>query len=96
MTNGSGGEMRIMISFYGPYRHVVGTNEIQLTFAEASLALNELLKRICQRWPGLGIAVEKVIEYESVTVIVNGQFAESTMLLKDGDEIQIFPPLHGG
>lgn len=81
--------MRVSVQFYSYFKDLTGCAQTSETIAEGS-TLAELLKMIFQRFPKLA-AMEK-----SMLVAVGVDYQPRDYLLKDGDEVSLFPPVQGG
>jgi molybdopterin converting factor small subunit len=81
--------MRVSVQFYSYFKDLTGCAQTSETIAEVS-TLAELLKKIFQRFPKLA-AMEK-----SMLVAVGVDYQPRDYLLKDGDEVSLFPPVQGG
>ena len=81
--------MKITIRFFAMLREVVGTDSISLELS-GSKPVFDVVKEIQVAFPGL----EK---YTSITSFaVNGEYAKRDVMLQDGDELALLPPISGG
>jgi MoaD family protein len=96
--------MPIKIRGYLTFREIIGEREIAITEGEA-LTVNDLLIRLSeelgQRFREIIYDPQTKILSEHVAVIINGRSylnlpGKLATLLKDGDEVAIFPPMAGG
>jgi len=81
--------MQASVHFYSYFKDLTGCEQILESVAEGS-TLAELLKKIFQRFPKLA-AMEK-----SMLVAVGLDYQPRDYILKDGDEVSLFPPVQGG
>lgn len=81
--------MKLRVRYFASIREFTGLKEEQLDVPEGSTA--EALKRQVQ---GLHDALKA--QEENILVAVNGSFVESKQVLKQGDEVALFPPVSGG
>ena len=81
--------MRISVHFYSYFKDLTGCAQTSETIAEGS-TLAELLKKIFIRFPKLA-AMEK-----SMLVAVGVDYQPRDYVLKDGNEVSLFPPVQGG
>jgi MoaD family protein len=81
--------MRVQIQFYSYFKDLTGCAQMAETMAEGN-TLTELLKKLFQRFPRLA-AMEK-----SMLVAVGVDYQPRDYVLKDGDEVSLFPPVQGG
>jgi MoaD family protein len=81
--------MRVQVQFYSYFRDLTGCPQT-LETAEEGTTLAELLKKLFQRFPKLA-AMEK-----SMLVAVGMDYQARDYVLKEGDEVSLFPPVQGG
>lgn len=81
--------MRISANFYSYFKDLTGCVQTSETVAEGS-TLAELLKALFRRFPKLA-AMER-----SMLVAVGVDYQPRDYVLKDGDEVSLFPPVQGG
>jgi len=81
--------MRVPVHFYSYFKDLTGCEQASETIAEGS-TLAELLTKIFQRFPKLS-AMKK-----SMLVAVGVDYQPRDYVLKDGDEVSLFPPVQGG
>lgn len=92
--------MTIVMRFYGILREIVG-EKLELQYSE--IPFIELISEILRKYPGLNeyiVITEKGIEVKGVTILVNGRsivfLGGEKALIRNGDKIDVLPPLHGG
>ncbi|HXT10206.1 MAG TPA: MoaD/ThiS family protein [Candidatus Angelobacter sp.] len=81
--------MHISIHFYSYFKDLAGCAETSEDILEGS-RLADVLKTIFRRFPKLA-AMEK-----SMLVAVGVDYQPRDYILKNGDEISLFPPVQGG
>ena len=81
--------MVVPIHFYSYFKDLAGCERTLETVGESS-TLSDLLKGVFRRFPKLS-AMEK-----SMLVAVGVDYQPRNYVLKDGDEVSLFPPVQGG
>jgi len=81
--------MKVKVKFFSSHRNVVGEKEIEMDVKEGS-RVHELVDMLMKKYPGL----KKLSEYTVLSL--NHRYAEGKEILKEGDEVAIFPPIEGG
>ena len=81
--------MKIRMEFFSVYREAVGKKEIEITLKK-SLTINELIQKLIDDYPMLN----KFIKFAIFSL--NQEYARGDEILKDGDNVAIFPPIGGG
>jgi molybdopterin converting factor small subunit len=81
--------MQISVRFYSYFKDLAGCAETSETMADGA-ALVDLLKAIFRRFPKLA-AMER-----SMLVAVGVDYQPRDYVLKDRDEVSLFPPVQGG
>lgn len=80
------------ILFFGSLREQLGTGEIELPLAPGTNDVAELLEALKQ----LGPEWQQALCTGSLLCAVNQTMATQDTLLKDSDEVALFPPVTGG
>ncbi|MFX1452672.1 MAG: MoaD/ThiS family protein [Promethearchaeota archaeon] len=79
----------IKVKFFALQREETGTPEIELELDGKKTVL-ELREILMEKYPGLR-------KYEKVTLVsLNQKYARGQEILKDGDEVALFPFVGGG
>ena len=81
--------MRVSVHFYSYFKDLTGCAETAEELTENN-TLSDLLKIIFQRFPRL-TAMER-----AMLVAVGVEYKPRDYILKDGDEVSLFPPVLGG
>ena len=81
--------MRVSVQFYSYFKDLTGCAQTDETTADG-ITLAELLKKLFQRFPKLA-AMER-----SMLVAVGVEYQPRDYILKNGDEVSLFPPVQGG
>jgi len=81
--------MQIKVFFYSYFKELTGTTELVET-VEQGATLNQLVERLAQRFPKFA-AMRK-----STLMAVGVDYQTGDYLLKEGDEVSLFPPVQGG
>jgi MoaD family protein len=81
--------MRVSVHFYSYFKDLTGCAQANETAGDGS-TLADLLKKLFQRFPELA-AMER-----SMLVAVGVDYQPRNYVLKDGDEVSLFPPVQGG
>jgi len=81
--------MRVSVHFYSYFKDLTGCAQAEESAADGS-TLSDVLKNIFQRFPKLAI-MER-----SMLVAVGVDYQPRDYVLKEGDEVSLFPPVQGG
>ena len=81
--------MRVSVQFHSYFKDLTGCARTEEIAGEGS-TLADLLKKVFQRFPKLA-AMER-----SMLVAVGVDYQLRDYILKDGDEVSLFPPVQGG
>lgn len=81
--------MRIRVLFFGILRDLTGQRECDVDLADGTTAAG-LFDHFVAKFPALETA------RRSVTVARNHEFADPAVILSDGDEVALLPPVSGG
>ncbi len=81
--------MHVTVKFFASYREVVGSKAAQFRLAEGA-TVRELVDSVYARHPRLR-------EFDDTMILaVNQAVARPDVVLQDGDEIALLPPVSGG
>ncbi len=82
-------EIKIKVKLFSIYQEVFGTSELDLHVAKET-CVGGVLESLIEQKPQLA-------KWQEVTRFgVNLQFVEPDVLLQDGDEVVLIPPVSGG
>ena len=81
--------MKVTVSFHSYFRELTGCNEASESLASGA-TLQELYSQLIERFPKLA-AMQK-----STLLAVGVDYQPRDYVLKDGDEVSLFPPVQGG
>ncbi len=81
--------MQIAVSFYSYFKDLTGCAKTIESLPDGS-TLDFLLKKLFGRFPKLG-GMEK-----AMLVAVGVNYQPRNYVLRDGDEVSLFPPVQGG
>lgn len=80
--------MRIRVRFFASVRQMTGVDSEELEVKEGQ-AVGTLIVDLKRRH-------EALEEKMKMLVAINGEYAETDTVLKEGDEVALFPPVSGG
>lgn len=81
--------MQVKVLFYSYFRELAGCAETTEDLPESAL-LGSLVKRLQERFPRIA-AMER-----SMLVAVGVEYQRGDYVLREGDEVSLFPPVQGG
>ncbi|MBI3850923.1 MAG: MoaD/ThiS family protein [Verrucomicrobia bacterium] len=81
--------MNVEVQFYSYFKELTGCAQTKETVADGS-TLGDLFKQLMIRFPKL-TAMER-----STLIAVGVDYQDRSYVLKDGDEVSLFPPVQGG
>jgi molybdopterin synthase catalytic subunit len=80
--------MKIRIRLFASLREVFGTSRLEQDFPQG-VSAQDVVTFLDQQAPGK-------IHMGSLHIAVNKQYVDDDVVLKDGDEVAVFPPVSGG
>lgn len=83
--------MKVKVKFFSIIKDYTDTDEVTFEFSD-NIKLSELLKIIESRWP----SIKEVEDEVPIITLVNGSVCQGDVILNDGDEVAILPPVSGG
>ncbi len=81
--------MRVSVMFYSYFRELTGCPSVTLEVAD-DISLSGLVTELQHRFPKLK-ALEK-----STLIAVGVEYQKGDYILREGDEVSLFPPVQGG
>ena len=81
--------MRVTVGFYSWFKDLTGCAQLTETLPAGS-TVDELLTQLIVRFPKLA-AVQR-----STLIAVGVDYQDRQCVLKEGDEVSLFPPVQGG
>jgi molybdopterin converting factor small subunit len=81
--------MKVTVSFYSYFRDLTGVTQTREELEDGA-TLEELYGRLKTQFPALR-AMEK-----STLMAVGVEYQDRGYVLRDGDEVSLFPPVQGG
>ena len=81
--------MKVTVTFHSYFRELTGCGEVHEEVREG-MKLGELLTQLRERFPKL-----KPMERSTLTA-VGVEYESGDYVLKEGDEVSLFPPVQGG
>jgi molybdopterin converting factor small subunit len=81
--------MNVTVSFYSYFKELTGCAQVSEDLPEGS-TLNDLYQKLAARFPKLA-AMQK-----STLMAIGVEYRERSYVLKEGDEVSLFPPVQGG
>jgi molybdopterin converting factor small subunit len=81
--------MQVSVQFYSYFKELTGCAQTHETIRD-SCTLGELFDELTTKFPKLG-AMRK-----STLIAVGVDYQPRDYILKDGDEVSLFPPVQGG
>lgn len=81
--------MRVSVTFYSYFKDLTGCAQTGETLADGS-TLGDLFKKLSARFPKMGVMKN------STLIAVGVDYQDRSYVLKDGDEVSLFPPVQGG
>jgi len=81
--------MEIQTHFYSYFKDLTGCAQVSITLVPQS-TVGDLLAQLCVRFPKLE-GMQK-----STLVAVGVEYQDRGYVLKEGDEVSVFPPVQGG
>lgn len=81
--------MKVEVQFFSYLKDMTGCSATREELPEGA-TLQQLIQRLHQRFPKLAPAAR------STLLAVGLEYASPDQLLKDGDQVSLFPPVQGG
>lgn len=94
--------MVVVVRFYGVLKELA-KERLELSMRSSEVLFLDLIKEIVREYPALGNFIKvsgEEVEVRGLSVLVNGRhimfLGGDKALIRDGDVIDVLPPLHGG
>jgi sulfur-carrier protein len=81
--------MQVAVQFFSYFRDLTGTERVSETVPPGA-TIEDLLKSLYARFPKLAPM------QHSMLIAVGVEYQKPSYLLKEGDEVSLFPPVQGG
>ncbi len=81
--------MRVRVRLFATYREIAGEGAVPWTLPEGA-RLRELLEALVRAYPRLADHADTML------LAVNLKYAAPDIVLHDGDEVAVMPPVSGG
>jgi molybdopterin converting factor subunit 1 len=81
--------MRIRVLLFGQLQDIIGRREESLE-VQPETSLSDLMAQYAERFPKFKPMAG------SIACSVNREYAQSSVVLQDGDEVGLLPPVSGG
>jgi MoaE-MoaD fusion protein len=81
--------MHVQVNLFATYREIVGARQVPWTLREGA-TLDQLVDAFLGKYPGLRG------HRDTMLVAVNHAYATPDVVLEDGDEVALLPPVSGG
>jgi len=82
--------MQVRVHYYAAAKELAGCDSSTFEFVTTTVAQVELRRAVAERFPSLAGFLERM------RLAVNGDFVEMTRELRDGDRVDVLPPVAGG
>ena len=82
--------MEVSVHYYAAAKELAGCESSTFEFAAPTVEQTELRRAVAERFPSLGSLLERM------RLAVNGDFVDMGRLLRDGDRVDVLPPVAGG
>ena len=85
--------MKIKVLFFAKLRELFGTNQVDVTFTESDKKVSDVLAALRQKGE---VWAEELNENKSFRIAVNQEMVSEDVMINEGDEMALFPPVTGG
>ncbi len=82
--------MQVSVHYYAAAKELAGCDSATLELSSATLTQDELRDLVISRFPALAGYLGRM------RLAVNGDFVEASEIIRDGDRIDVLPPVAGG
>lgn len=93
--------MNILVLLFASSREAVGSSKLSLTFDREEITLLDLADHLQRTYPQLRIVVKGDEEVprllDTINFAINKKYSrDPTVLIRNGDEVAVIPPISGG
>jgi molybdopterin converting factor subunit 1 len=81
----------VLVRFFAGFKEKVNREFIEIPLSSKT-TLREFVGKLGDNFPDVG----KLLEKSQATIAVNHEVVEPDHIIKEGDEVAIFPPVSGG
>ncbi len=81
----------VMVRFFAGFREKVNQERMNIPI-ERETTLGDFINTVKERFPSLG----DVLQSSRATIAVNHEVVEMNHVIKNSDEVALFPPVSGG
>jgi molybdopterin converting factor small subunit len=81
--------MQVVVQFFSYFKDLTGCTQTTETVAEGQ-TVEDLLGLVFQKFPALAAM------RQSMLIAVGLEYQKPSFVLRDGDEVSLFPPVQGG
>ena len=85
--------MKIKVLFFAKLRELFGTNQVDVTFTASNNKVSDVLAALRQKGE---VWAEELNENKSFRIAVNQEMVTEDVMINEGDEMALFPPVTGG
>lgn len=85
--------MKIKVLFFAKLRELFETNQVDVTFTESNNKVSDVLAALRQKGE---VWAEELNENKSFRIAVNQEMVTEDVMINEGDEMALFPPVTGG
>ena len=85
--------MKIKVLFFAKLRELLGTNQVDVTFTESDNKVSDVLAALRQKGE---VWAEELNDNKSFRIAVNQEMVTEDVMINEGDEMALFPPVTGG
>lgn len=82
--------MKVEVHYYAAARELAGCARSTFEFPHDAVAQEDLREAVTARFPPLGAFIERM------RLAINGDFSDGSESLRDGDRVDVLPPVAGG
>jgi molybdopterin synthase catalytic subunit len=82
--------MKLRVHYYAAARELAGCESSSFEFGAESIPQTELRRAVAERFSSLAALLDRM------RLAVNGDFADPSLMLHDGDRVDVLPPVAGG